>query len=74
MSTDKTLLPELLWLNRLKQSGLFDAETPQGELLEASPIHDPADCEGCRFGPCDWLSRQLERAISKRTQPTNPLT
>lgn len=63
MSEDKTALGELIWLYRLKQSGFFGAETPQGELLEANPLHDPRACLDCRLGPCDWLTRQLEQAL-----------
>lgn len=66
--------PELFWLSRLKQSGLFGPETPYGELLEPSPIHDPHLCEECRFGPCDWLTAQLEREFRKPRHSETPTT
>jgi len=64
--------PELLWLLRLKQSGLFEAETPQGALLEPNPLHDPANCPECKFGPCDWLTNQLEQALRIRPAKGTP--
>ena len=66
--------PELFWLLRLKQSGLFDAETPQGELLEPSPLHDPAECPQCKFGPCEWLQTQLDRVLKPRDPNQTPTT
>ena len=65
---------ELFWLYRLRQSGLFDAETPQGALLEPSPIHDPRLCEGCRYGPCEWLQAQLDRALGSTRSRETPTT
>jgi hypothetical protein len=74
MKEDKTTTADLLWFYRLKQSGLFDAGTPQGEVLEASPLHDPHNCEGCRLEPCSWLSARLEHALRPTTDRTTPVT
>jgi hypothetical protein len=74
MAEDKTPTQELLWLYRLKQSGFFGPETPQGELLEPSPIHDPHTCEGCRLGPCEWLIRNLHRALNFEYPTKDPRT
>lgn len=74
MSSDKTPNPEFFWLYRLKQSGLFDAETPQGALLEPNPLHEVDKCADCRFGPCEWLAGQLERALKSGVHRDNPHT
>ena len=72
MSTDKTLLPDLLWLYRLKQSGLFEPDTLLGALLEPSPLHDPYNCPGCRQRPCEWLDRAIERATKHHNELEYP--
>lgn len=74
MPEDKTQLAEFLWLYRLKQSGLFDAETAHGALLDANPLHDPYKCPDCHYGPCEWLTRQLEKALSPAIDGTTPVT
>ena len=66
--------PEYFWLYRLKQSGLFEPDSPQGELLGSLPHHDPLSCDECRYGPCDWLCRQLELAIAAPIDHKTPVS
>lgn len=73
MPDDKTPTQELFWLYRLKQSGLFEPETPQGALLQANPLHDPLTCPQCSYGPCSWLSGQLEIALKPAQETDTPV-
>lgn len=75
-SEDKTPVGstnELVWLLRLKQTHLFCAEARCDVILESSPIHDPHLCQDCADGPCEWVTRQLERChatANRRVTPT----